>query len=366
MAEKRVLICGGGTGGHLYPALAVGAKLRSIEPGMRLLYAISHREVERKIMERHGVDFVPIRIEGLKGWGLHKVPALFMLLGAFRRSNRLLREFKPGLVIGAGGYSSGPLVLLASMKGIPTLILEQNAIPGFTNRLLARRVDRAVVAFPGTAGCFGPKGVYLGNPVREGFENMPPKPEGPGLDVLVFGGSQGSHFLNEKFTACLPLLAGRRDDLRITHQTGAREYEKVRAAYEAAGFDGGRVAPFYNDMAARFAAADLIISRAGATSCAELIAARKAAILVPFAEAADDHQTRNARELEAVGGAEVMTEAGTTPELLAGRILHYLADKGALGRMADKLGSLRTEKAADRIAALCLDLMTGAADGGKK
>ncbi len=366
MSEKRIMICGGGTGGHLYPALAVGTSLRSIEPGIRLLFVGGHRDVERRIMEQHGVDFVPINVEGLKGRGLRKIPALFMLIGSLGRSRRLLREFKPGLVIGAGGYSSGPLVLLASLRGIPTVILEQNAIPGFTNRLLARRVDRAIVSFPGTAGCFGSKGIYIGNPVREEFENMPPKPEGPGLDILVFGGSQGSHFLNELVSACLPLLSGNREDLRITHQTGPKDIDAVRAGYKAAGFDDGPVAPYYPDMAARFAAADLIISRAGATSCAEIIASRKAAILVPFAGAADDHQTKNARELEAVGGAVVMTEAEATPGLLADRILHFLADKAGLRSLAGNLDSLRTEKAADKIAALCLSLMSNAGDGGKK
>jgi len=357
MDGKRVIICAGGTGGHLYPALAVGAGLRSLEPDIRILYVGSHRKVEKKIMEQHGVDFVPIKVEGLKRRGLRKFPALFMLIGAFRRSHQLLLEFKPHLVIGAGGYSSGPLVLLASRRKIPTVILEQNAVPGFTNRLLARRVDRAVVAFPATAAAFGDKAVYLGNPVRQEFENLPAKAEKEGLDLLILGGSQGSRFLNERVTACLPLISSERAGLRIVHQTGDKDYDWVKKRYQEEGFAADDVLPYLNDMPARFAAADLIISRAGAMTCAEIIAAGKAAVLVPFAGAVDDHQTKNALQLQNVSGAELIPEAEASAERLAARISHFLKNKSELSSMANNLNVLRTEKAAEKIAKLSLSLI---------
>lgn len=365
MSGERVIICGGGTGGHLYPALAVGSALRAMRPDLGILFVGSHREVERRIMERYGVDFVPMRIEGLKGRGLRRIPAMFILLGAFLRSSALLRREKPDLVIGAGGYSSGPIVLLASRRRIPTIILEQNALPGFTNRLLARRVDRAVVAFQATAAVFGSKGVYLGNPVREEFEHLPAKPEHDGLDVLVFGGSQGSRFLNRAVTDALPLLAREHSRLRLTHQTGEQDLEWVREKYREAGFAESEVAPYFQDMPDRFTAADLIVCRSGATTCAEIIAARKAAVFVPFAGAADDHQTRNARELEKVGGAVVLSEAEASPEKLAGAVLRFIDDKEALKRMGRGLDALRTDGAAGKIAGLCLELMAGREKRGR-
>jgi UDP-N-acetylglucosamine--N-acetylmuramyl-(pentapeptide) pyrophosphoryl-undecaprenol N-acetylglucosamine transferase len=356
MGPKRVIISGGGTGGHLYPALVLGAKLRELSPGTEVVYVGSHRETERRIMEQHGANFIPMRVEGLKGRGLRALPALFLLLAAFFRSFRLLRKLAPDLVVGAGGYSSGPVVLLASWMGTPTVILEQNAVPGFTNRVLARWVDRAVVAFPGTTGFFKGKAVCLGNPVREEFEKLGPKPWDGTLKVLVFGGSQGSRFLNELVTAALPLLAPVRDRVRLSHQTGLADLERVRASYSEHGFEAGLVEPYMTDMPARFGRADLLVCRAGATTIAEIIAARKAAVLIPFAGAAEGHQAKNAAELAAAGAAEVMSEAEASPGLLASRITYFLEHPEALREMEDRLLPLRREGAAGKIAGLCLSL----------
>lgn len=357
MNERKVIISGGGTGGHLYPALVVGRKLQAMDGTIELTYVGTHREVEKKIMDEHGVRFFPMKIEGLKGRGLKSLKSLALLPLSFIQSFSILRRTRPGLVIGVGGYSSGPIVLLASWLGIPTLILEQNARPGFTNRLLSRWVRKAVVAFRSSLPYFRGKGVCLGNPVRDEFYVLPAKPRTAALSVLVFGGSQGSRFLNKEITAALPLLAPVKDRFRITHQTGTRDLEWVAAGYQACGFDASAAAAYISDMAGAFGRADLVVSRAGATTLAEIIAARKAAILVPFAGAAEDHQTRNARELEAVGGAEVLAESRLTPEILAGRLFHYLNSPAELEAMQKNLLALRIENPAAKIAGLCLSLM---------
>jgi len=356
MRKRGVIISGGGTGGHLYPALVVGRKMLEMSPGLALTYVGTRRDVEQKIMAEHGVKFIPMRIEGLMGRGLKSLRALALLPLAFLHSLVILIRTRPGLVIGVGGYSSGPIVLLASWFRVPTVILEQNARPGFTNRLLARWVSRAVVAFPSTLPAFKDKGVVLGNPVREEFYALPAKKRGAALDVLVFGGSQGSRFLNDRITAALPALAPARGWLRLTHQTGTGDLERVQAAYRANGLDGAEVAAYFAGMAAYFGRADLVVCRAGATTLAELIAARKAAILVPFAGASEDHQTANARELEQVGGAVVVPEAEATAEALAGRILHYLGHTEELDAMERSVARLQVPDPAGRIAELCLAL----------
>jgi UDP-N-acetylglucosamine--N-acetylmuramyl-(pentapeptide) pyrophosphoryl-undecaprenol N-acetylglucosamine transferase len=357
MRRPGVIISGGGTGGHLYPALVVGRKLLGLAPEIALTYVGTRREVEGRIMAAHGVRFIPMRIEGLKGRGLRSVRGLLILPLAFAHSLFILARTRPGLVIGVGGYSSGPIVLLASWLRIPTAILEQNARPGFTNRLLARSVRRAVVAFPSTLPAFKGKGVALGNPVREEFYSLQAKKRGPTLDVLVFGGSQGSHFLNTRLTEALPLLAAAKGRLRLTHQTGTNDLESVAAAYRASGFDRAEVAAYFADMPAYFGRADLVVCRAGATTLAELIAARRAAILVPFAGAAEDHQSANARELGSVGGAVVLPEAEATAETLAACILRFLDRPEELDAMERNVARLQADDPAGRIAALCLSLM---------
>ncbi len=361
MRERRVIISGGGTGGHLYPALVVGRKLQEMDAAVRLIYVGTHRDVEKKIMEEHGVRFIPMRIEGLKGRGLRSLRSLALLPLSFAHSLSILARTRPGLVVGVGGYSSGPIVLLASWFGIPTLIMEQNVRPGFTNRLLARRVRKAVVAFESSLPFFRGKGVCLGNPVREEFYALAPKPRAERLSLLVFGGSQGSRVLNRSVTAALPLLHPVRDRLRITHQTGVADLDWVVSKYRDADFDAGGVAAYISDMAGAFGRADLVVSRAGATTLAEIIAARKAALLVPFAGASEDHQTQNAAELERAGGAEVMPEARLTPEALAGRFRHYLEHPAELDAMEKCLAALRIENPAAKIAGLCLSLMGGTA-----
>jgi UDP-N-acetylglucosamine--N-acetylmuramyl-(pentapeptide) pyrophosphoryl-undecaprenol N-acetylglucosamine transferase len=359
MKPRHVVISGGGTGGHLFPALVLGRTLAARDPDVEITFVGSGRDAERAIMARHGASFVAMKIEGLKGRGLGSLRGLALIPGAFLRSAALLVRLRPRLVVGVGGYSSGPIVLLASWLGIPTLILEQNARPGFTNRILLRWAKRAAVAFDASLPHFRGKAAALGNPVREEFYSVLPKPRDGRLSLLILGGSQGSHFLNTAVASALPRLAGARERLVIVHQTGPADLDWMRGEYRRNGFDEAETEPFFEDIAARYGKADLVISRAGATSCAEIIAARRAAVLVPFAAAADDHQTLNARILEDAGGAEILPQDERTAFRLAERILFFLDRQDRLSAMERNLEPLRKPDAAERIAGLCFELMGG-------
>jgi UDP-N-acetylglucosamine--N-acetylmuramyl-(pentapeptide) pyrophosphoryl-undecaprenol N-acetylglucosamine transferase len=354
---------GGGTGGHLFPALAVARALREADPGLPIVFAGSRRRLEAGIVAGAGFGFVPLSIEGLMGRGLKSLRTLALLPVAFVQALALLARTRPRLVVGAGGYSSGPVVLPAAVLGVPTLLLEPNVRPGFTNRLLRPWARAAAVAFPETLAAFKGKAVLFGNPVRAEFEAIGPSPALGPFTVLVFGGSQGSAFLNDAFAATLPLLAGRKAEIRIVHQTGEKDLARVRGIYRAAGFDAAETAPFFDDMPVRFARANLVVCRAGATTCAELVAAGRAAVLVPFAAAAEGHQLHNARALEKAGGAVVLEEKDCAPEALAAAVLRLAGDRAAVAAMEAKLAALRRPGAAGRIARLCLDLMGRA--GGK-
>lgn len=357
MKTRRAFISGGGTGGHLYPALVLGRALRDADPGLEIVFIGSRRAAEQRILASQNVRSIAMSIEGLKGRGLKSLRGLVLLPGAFLKSLSLLVRFKPALVVGVGGYSSGPVVLTAAWLSIPTLIMEQNVRPGFTNRLLSRWVKRAVVAFDESLPFFRGKGLRLGNPVRDEFKSLPPRRPGPALRTLIFGGSQGSHVLNQGLAAALPALSGVKDRLAFVHQTGPNDLQTVRRSYAEAGFAGAVVEPYFEDLPARFGWADLIIARAGATTCAELIAAGRASILVPFAGAAEGHQAGNAAAMAKSGGAEVLDEADLTPSRLSGAIRNFLDNPRRLEAMEKSLQPLKTPAAAGQIAALCLSLM---------
>ena len=357
MKERKIIISGGGTAGHIYPALAVGTKLKENDASLQLTYVGTHRELEKNIMEHHKVSFIPLKIEGLKGKGLQTIRSLFLLPFSFLKSFSILRRIRPDLVIGMGGYSSGPVVLLASWMKIPTLILEQNLYPGFTNRMLVPWVRKAVVAFKGSLSYFKGKGIFIGNPVREEFYNLPPKTRSTQLAILIFGGSQGSHFLNKGITASLPLLKEVKTSLRIYHQTGEKDLDWVKESYARNGFTEVTVAPYFLDMASYFQKSDLIISRAGATTIAEFIASQKASLLIPFSQAADNHQALNARELEKINGAETILEEEFTPELLVEKIFDYMRNKGKIDRMEKNIARIKTEKVTEKISNLCFELL---------
>lgn len=357
MKGRRIIISGGGTAGHIHPALAVGKKLKERDPEVALTFVGSTRSLEKQIMAHYNAHFIPLKIEGIKGKGLKTLSSLLLLPLAFLKSLTILLRIKPHLVLGVGGYSSGPIVLLASWSKIPTLILEQNLRPGLTNRLLRRWAHKAVVSFEDSLPYFGNKGVFIGNPVREEFYAIPPKERNSHLALLIFGGSQGSHFLNEGIVRSLALLKKNRDQLKIFHQTGEKDLEWVKQSYIKEGFEEAFIAPYFLNMAEYFQKSDLIIGRAGASTIAELIAAQKASLLVPFSQAADDHQVLNAKELEKVSGAEVITEAQFSPEVFSEKIFGFLNNKEKINEMERNLALLKKIEVADRIADLCFELM---------
>lgn len=358
MTKKRIIISGGGTAGHLYPGLAVGQKLKEKNPNLDLVYVGSSRGLEKKIMNHYQVDFIPMKIEGLKGKGLKIIKSLFLIPFSLLKSWILLKRFKPDLVIGVGGYSSGPIVLLASWLKIPTLILEQNLKPGFTNRLLIPWIRKAVVAFKESLPAFKGKGIFIGNPVREEFYNLQPKEkDSHKLTVLIFGGSQGSNFLNKAVVEALPYLSQVKKNLIILHQTGKNDLEWVKQSYQQHGFKDVVVAPYFYNIDQYFQKSDLIISRAGATTIAELIAARKASLLIPFSKATDNHQLLNARYLERMKAAEIMVEEELRPPLLAEKIIDFLKNRAKINQMEKNLEALSTENVTEKIACLCLEMM---------
>ncbi len=357
MKGKKIIISGGGTAGHIHPAIAVGKKLKERDPGCTLTFVGSTRSLERQIMAKYRAHFIPLHIEGIKGRGFKIFKSLLLLPLSFLKSLIILIQRKPDLVIGVGGYSSGPIVLLSSWLRIPTLIMEQNIHPGLTNRLLRRWVRKAVVSFERSLPHFKGKGIFIGNPVREEFYTLAPKKRNGWLTLLIFGGSQGSHFLNEGVVRALPLLKKEKEHLKIFHQTGEKDWEWVERSYKQEGYKEAKAVPYFEDMANYFQRSDLIISRAGASTIAELIASQKAALLVPFSKATDNHQLLNAKEMEKVRGAEVITEEEFSPEFFSKKIIEYIHDKQKITEMEKNLAPLKRENVADRIADLCFELM---------
>jgi UDP-N-acetylglucosamine--N-acetylmuramyl-(pentapeptide) pyrophosphoryl-undecaprenol N-acetylglucosamine transferase len=323
MSALRVVIAGGGTGGHLYPGIAVARELLSRKPDTMVTFAGTARGIESRVVPREGFELDVLRSAGLKGksaTALVRGIALLPLSGV--DAWRILARRSPQLVIGVGGYSSGPVLLAAVIRGIPTLLLEQNAVPGLTNRILARMVSAAAVTFESTITFFGRRGFVAGNPVRPEFVGIESEQQRPPMGpprVLIFGGSQGAHAINMAMVEAAPRLAAD-GGVDITHQTGERDLDVVRRAYGDAGL-AARVEPFLFAMDREMKRADVIVCRAGATTIAELTAAGRAAILIPLPTAADDHQRRNAEVLANAGAAELIEQKNLSGALLAERIL---------------------------------------------
>jgi UDP-N-acetylglucosamine--N-acetylmuramyl-(pentapeptide) pyrophosphoryl-undecaprenol N-acetylglucosamine transferase len=299
-------------------------------PEAQITFAGTARGIESRVVPREGFALDLLRSAGLKGTSPAALArGLALLPLSAGDAWRILSRRSPHLVIGVGGYSSGPVVLLAAMRRIPTLLLEQNAVPGLTNRLLARVVTAAAVTFESTATFFGRRGFVTGNPVRPEFiereSSGSPRGAGPPR-ILIFGGSQGAHAINMAMVEAAPRLAAHPGGLAITHQTGERDLALVRAAYGRVGLEA-RVEPFLFDMDREIQSADVIVSRAGATTIAELTAAGRAAVLVPLPTAADDHQRKNAEVLAREGAAELLEQRDLTGDRLADRIVALAADE---------------------------------------
>jgi UDP-N-acetylglucosamine--N-acetylmuramyl-(pentapeptide) pyrophosphoryl-undecaprenol N-acetylglucosamine transferase len=367
-ATLRVVIAGGGTGGHLFPGIAIARELLARRPDATVSFAGTARGIEARVVPREGFPLDLLRSEGLKGRSLAAVArGLVRLPLGFADAWGIISRRKPDLVIGVGGYSSGPVVMLAALRGIPTLLAEQNAVPGLTNRILARVVSAAAVTFDSTVSFFGRRGFVAGNPVRpEFFEvegDLPPNggshaggSQGERARVLIFGGSQGAHAINVAMVAAAPRLAAD-GGVDVTHQTGERDVELVRRAYAAAGLPA-RVEPFLFAMDREMKQADLIVSRAGSTSIAELTAVGRAAILIPLPTATDDHQTKNAEVLVNAGAAELLPQKGMTGEVLAGRILALARDSNRRAAIAESARRLARPDAAKAIVDRVLELVS--------
>jgi len=353
--SRTVMIMAGGTGGHVFPALAIAGQLRA---NRDIVWLGTERGIEARLVPAAGYPVEWIEVEGLRGKGFTRwLAAPFRLWRAVTQARRALAKRKPGVVLGCGGFASGPGGIAAWLSGAPLVIHEQNAVAGLTNRWLARVASRIAEGFPGSFPA-SRNALYVGNPVRPEIAELPPPRQrfesrnGP-MRLFVFGGSQGATALNRLVPAAVALLPeGRRP--WVLHQTGAKDRDETEAAYRAAGIQA-EVRPFIDDMAAAYAHADLVVSRAGASTVAELAAAGVGSILVPFPAAVDDHQTKNAEWLGRVSAAQVVSETGLTAPELANRLATLFGNgRSRVLAMAEAARALAVTDAARRVADLCL------------
>jgi len=345
----KLLIAGGGTGGHVFPAVAIAKEWLSRGADREVVLVGTQRGIEMKLVPAAGLPLETIRAAGLKGkGGMTLVKNLTMLGPGVVDAFGVLRRHKPAVAFGVGGYAAGPMLLATWLRGVPNVIFEPNAEPGFTNKVLSRLAKRIATGYQVSARAWGAKAVVTGNPVRaEFFEIVPRKPEAP-FRVLITGGSQGARPINRAFSTAAPLLAARKDQMRIVHQTGERDYNDVSAAYAKNGMDV-EVAPFLTNMAERFAWADMIICRAGAITAAEVAAAGRAAIFIPFGAATDSHQLRNAQEMTKAGAGRLIAEPELTPERLAKEIFTLLDQPTEIETLAKNARGLAHPQAAREI-----------------
>lgn len=346
----KVLFAAGGTGGHIYPAIAVAKEILRRDASSTIKFVGTARGLETKLVPQNGFELLTIDSAGLKNVGLvGKLKGLLILPKSFLEARKLLKEFKPDVVVGAGGYVTGPVLLMASLLKIPTLVMDSNALPGFTNRQLARFVDKAALTFDESLKFFPNKGVVIGNPVRKEFFGIPAKSRGNKVNLLIFGGSQGARAINLAMVDALKSLP--KDKLNIVHQTGELDFEKIERDYKEANWQAD-VRRYISEMTAEFAKADLVICRAGATTCAELAAAGKAAIMIPLPTAADDHQRKNAEALQTAGAAKMILQADLTGNSLAKEIESLINSPEKITEMESNAKKLAKANAAEKAADL--------------
>ncbi|HEY2728510.1 MAG TPA: undecaprenyldiphospho-muramoylpentapeptide beta-N-acetylglucosaminyltransferase [Polyangia bacterium] len=366
----RVLIAGGGTGGHLYPGIALAEEITAT--GGEVLFVGTARGLESKLVPEAGFALELMDVSGLKRTGARGlVRGLALLPRAFAHSRVLLRSFRPDLVVGVGGYASGPLVFVAALSGYPTVIQEQNSRPGLTNRILGRLSRRVFVAFSEARRSFGKRKLRLfGNPVRRRFLERVTAGEGtlsgaarrPASEpsLLVLGGSQGSHAINEVASSMVQVLKARGILPRVVHQTGPGEIDRMVLYYEALGLsDRVEARAYIDDMPAELAGASLVVARAGALTLAELAIMGRPAVLIPLPTAADDHQTLNALEFQRAGAAVIVPQYGTTPPQFANVVQTLLADPARLAKMSEAMRALARPNATREIVAELRALVEG-------
>jgi len=320
----KLLIAGGGTGGHVFPALAIAQEWLSRGNEREVVLVGTQRGIEMKLVPQAGLPLETLRVAGLKGkGGATLLRNLAMLAPAMLDARRVLRKHQPVAAFGVGGYAAGPMLLATWLGRVPNVIFEPNAEPGFTNRVLARISTRIATGYEVSAREWGKKAVVTGCPVRSEFFSISPRRPGKPFRLLVTGGSQGALPINRVFVDAMDRLAARKNELAIVHQTGERDYNAVRVAYARREINA-EVVPFLTNMAERFAWADVIVCRAGAITAAEIAAAGRAAIFIPFGRATDCHQLRNAQEMTRAGAGRLISEAELTAESLTGEIFSLL------------------------------------------
>ncbi|HZQ92343.1 MAG TPA: undecaprenyldiphospho-muramoylpentapeptide beta-N-acetylglucosaminyltransferase [Terriglobales bacterium] len=352
----RVILAGGGTGGHVIPALAIAQELKS-QFAAEVIFIGTSRGIETRLVPQAGFELRLVEVGPLNRVSFaRRLRTVSDLPRAILASRRILRAFRPDVAIGVGGYASGPAMLAAILRGVPTIAFEPNLMPGFANRRVARWVTAAAVQFEESCRWFGGGKCHVtGVPVRAAFFQVPPRGEAEGPSLLVFGGSQGAHAINRAICEALPELRRRVPELAITHQSGEREFETVRSAYAAQGVEAD-VRPYIEDMARAYDRADLLVCRSGASTVAEVAAAGRAAIFIPFPRAADDHQRRNAEALASKDAAVVLPESELTPARLAETIAGLFADRARLRQMSAAARALSRPDAARAIAQLAKNI----------
>lgn len=354
----KVLIAAGGTGGHIYPGIAVAKEILRRDRAAEVLFVGTSKGLENRIVPENGFQLSLINSAGLKNVGFAgKLKGLLVLPKSFLEARSLIKDFRPDVVVGAGGYVSGPVLLTAALMRVPTLVMDSNALPGFTNRRLAPFVTKAALTFEEALPFFGKKGVVTGNPVRQEFFEIAPKARGERLNLLIFGGSQGARAINNAMADALARLSP--DALAVTHQTGEADCERIKEAYRRAGWEGADVRAYISNMVEEFARADLIVCRAGATTCAELAAAGKVALMVPLPTAADDHQRKNAEALERAGAARMILQKDLSGESLANEIINFIRAPEKIPAMEQAAKKLARRDAAEAAVDLIESLKNG-------
>lgn len=351
----RVAIAGGGTGGHLFPGIALAEEIR--RHGGEVLFVGTERGIEHRVVPEQGYELATIDALGIKGRGVGGlIRGLARLPGAWWQSRSILKRFRPDVIVGVGGYASGPLIATGVMMGIPGGIMEQNSIPGITNRILGRLVKRVFCTFEDPQGFFpAHKRVLTGNPIRRQLlASLQGAAEEDGARpprLFVFGGSQGARAINRTFLAALPELLVALPELEIWHQTGKADFDEVSAGYAALGLGEPRVRvqAFIKGMAEPYRWSDLVLCRAGATSLSELAAVGRPAVLVPFPHATDNHQEHNARSLVDGGAATLLRESEWSPEILSAHLQELLGDRERLLKMSRSMIAAARPDAAGHI-----------------
>ncbi len=348
----KLLIAGGGTGGHVFPALAVAREWLGRDARREALFVGTNRGMEMRLVPEAGLPLETIRSAGLKGMGPLRLARNLLQLGpALWDSAAILRRHRFTAAFGVGGYAAGPVMFVAAMQELPSVIFEPNAAPGFTNHVLASMATRVAAGYSSVAERWGSNAFFTGCPVRLEFFTIEPHQPIPPYRILITGGSQGSSAINRAVSEALPHLVAHKETLCFVHQTGQRDYNAVRLAYARHAFDA-EVAPFFSKMAERFAQADLIVCRSGAVTVAEIAASGRAALFIPFGAATDSHQLRNAEEMVRAGASRLIPEHELNGERLAREILALIGDPRKLSELGASARRMARPDAARNIADL--------------